>query len=373
MGTSTSEKVFRDLVQTAGITVNGNASYDIQVRNSHFYQRVLAQGSLELGESYMDGWWDCEQLDEFINRVLRADLPSHIKSNLSLLWHVLHARLFNLQSKKRAFQVGERHYDIGNDLYEAMLDSRMNYTCAYWRGAKNLDQAQENKLELVCKKIGLQSGMTVLELGCGFGAFAGYAAQKYGAHVTGVTVSKKQVEWATAKYKNLPVDIRLQDYRSVRGQYDRVISIGIMEHVGYKNYRTYMQVVDRTLKPDGLAFIHTIGGTFSGAIADPWTVKYIFPNGSLPSMAQLTRAMEGLFDMEDWHNFGPDYDQTLLAWYANFAKAWPELKSHYDERFYRMWRYYLLSAAGGFRARHNQLWQMVLNRPRKDQPTCRYS
>ena len=373
MGINNTEKIVRDLLGSAGITVNGDAPYDIKVNNSKLYPRVLSRGSLGLGESYMDGWWDCEQLDEFINRILRADLPSQIKSNAKLMWHLLRARLFNLQSTKRAYQVGQRHYDIGNDLYEAMLDSRMNYTCAYWRGAKNLDEAQENKLDLVCKKIGLQAGMTVLELGCGFGAFAGYAAEKYGARVTGVTVSKKQVEWANAKYKHLPVDIRLEDYRNVSGQYDRVISIGVMEHVGYKNYRTYMEVVDRTLKPDGLAFIHTIGGNFSGAIADPWTVKYIFPNGSLPSMAQLTKAMEGVLSMEDWHNFGQDYDPTLLAWYDNFEKAWPELKSDYDERFYRMWRYYLLSSAGGFRSRHNQLWQMVLNRPRRDQPVCRYS
>lgn len=373
MGTNSKEKVMRNLFQTAGITVDGDQPFDIQVHNKNLYQRILAQGSLGLGESYMDGWWDCEQLDDFINRVLRADLPSQIKGNAKLFWHLTRARLFNLQNKKRAYQVGEQHYDIGNDLYEAMLDRRMNYTCAYWKNAKTLDQAQENKLELVCQKIGLRPGMTVLELGCGFGSFAGYAAAKYNVHVTGVTVSKKQVEWANATYKHLPVDIRLEDYRNVTGLYDRVISIGVMEHVGYKNYRTYMEVVDRTLKPDGLAFVHTIGGNINAGIADPWTVKYIFPNGSLPSIAQLARAMEGVFIVEDLHNLGPDYDPTLLAWYENFNNAWPELKKNYSERFYRMWRYYLLSSAGGFRSRHNQLWQIVMNRLHKDQPVCRVS
>lgn len=307
------EKIIRDLLATADITVNGDRPFDVHVHNPKFYQRVLGQGSLGLGESYMDDWWECEQLDEFINRVLRADLPSHIKENIKIVLHVLYAKLFNLQKTSRAFQVGEHHYDIGNDLYEAMLDSRMNYTCAYWKNAKNLDEAQTNKLELVCQKIGLKPDMTVLELGCGFGAFAGYAAEKYGVTVTGVTVSKKQVEWANEKYKDLPVDIRLQDYRTVSGLYDRVISISIMEHVGYKNYRTYMNVVNQTLKPDGLAFAHTIGSNISTPAVDAWTGKYIFPNGMLPSIAQLAKAMEGLFIVEDWHNFGPDYDPTLMA------------------------------------------------------------
>lgn len=373
MGNNRTETIFCDLLATAGITVNGDQPYDIQVHNKNLYQRVLSQGSLGLGESYMDGWWDCQQLDEFITRVLRAELPAQVKRYWKVAWYVIRAKVFNLQKRSRAFQVGEHHYDIGNDLYEAMLDKRMNYTCAYWKNAKNLDEAQEAKLELVCRKIGLQPGMTVLELGCGFGAFAGYAAEKYDVQVIGVTVSKKQVEWANEKYKHLPVDIKLEDYRNVSGQYDRVISIGLMEHVGHKNYCTYMEVVNRTLKEDGLAFVHTIGGRSSAATADPWTTKYIFPNSNLPSIAQLAKAMEGRFVVEDWHNFGPDYDPTLMAWYKNFENAWPSLKDNYSERFYRMWRFYLLSSAGGFRSRHSQLWQVVMNRQWKDQPDCRFS
>lgn len=373
MSQSKAEPLVRELLELAGITVNGDQPFDIQINNPQLYWRLLRDGSIGLGESYMDGWWECHRLDQFIARVLNADLPERIKTNWRLGLHVLQARLFNLQSRRRAYQVGHQHYDIGNELYEAMLDKRMNYTCAYWKQANTLDAAQDAKLELVCQKIGLKPGMTVLELGCGFGAFAGYAAKRYDARVTGVTVSEKQVEWAREHYKHLPVDIRLEDYRNVTGRYDRVISIGILEHVGYKNYRTYMEVVDRTLKPEGLAFFHTIGGNFSTATADPWTTKYIFPNGMLPSIAQLAAATEDLFLIEDWHNFGPDYDTTLMAWYENFENAWPDLKGRYDERFYRMWRYYLLSSAGGFRARHNQLWQVVLNRPHRPQPECRVS
>jgi len=371
MSTTKDQNIIEALLASAGITVNGGHPYDLHVHNPGFYSRVLADGALGLGESYVEGWWECPAIDQFIDRVLRASLEEQVGGSITLKWHALRARLFNLQRRGRAFQVGEHHYDLDNDLYRAMLDERMNYTCGYWRGAHTLDEAQEAKLDLVCRKIGLAPGMEVLELGCGFGSFAGYAAEQYGAKVTGVTVSKKQVELGMAMLKGLPVELRLADYRSVSGTYDRVVSIGIMEHVGVKNHRTYMEVVDRTLKPGGIAFFHTIGTNISRNASNPWTMKYIFPNGLVPSMAQLARAMEGLFLAEDWHNFGPDYDKTLMAWHENFERAWPELQQRYDDRFYRMWRYYLLSSAGGFRARANQLWQVVMTRPGTPQPDCR--
>ncbi|MHB2147715.1 cyclopropane fatty acyl phospholipid synthase [Calditrichota bacterium LG25] len=373
MPVDSAEKTVRQLLEVAGIAVNGSNPYDIQVHNPRFYQRILSETALGLGESYMDGWWDCQALDQFFDRVLRARLDEQVKGNWKVQWHALRARIFNLQAKRRAFQVGKKHYDIGNDLYTRMLDKRLNYTCAYWKNARNLDEAQEAKLELVCKKLNLKPGMEVLELGCGWGSFAIYAAEKYGVKVTGVTVSREQIELGRQMAKDLPVELKLMDYRDVQGQYDRVLSIGIMEHVGYKNYRTYMEVVDRTLKEDGIAFFHTIGSNVSTTTANAWTTKYIFPNGMLPSIAQLARAMEGLFVMEDWHNFGPHYDKTLMAWYANFEAAWPELKDKYGDRFYRMWRYYLLSSAGGFRARQTQLWQVVMTKPGREQPECRYA
>ncbi len=373
MASKSAEYVVRDLLAKAGIEVNGSRPFDIQVHNPQFYSRVIRERELGLGESYMDGWWDCDALDEFFTRILKARLHRAVKGNWKIQWHLLRSRLFNLQAKSRAFEVGEKHYDVGNDLYTRMLDKRMNYTCAYWKNAKTLDEAQEAKLELVCRKINLEPGMTVLELGCGWGSFAKYAAEKYGVKVTGVTVSRQQVELGRELCKGLPVELKLMDYRDVTGKYDRVISIGIMEHVGYKNYRTYFEVVDRTLKDDGIAFFHTIGGNESSTTANPWTTKYIFPNGMIPSIAQLSRAFEGLFVMEDWHNFGPHYDLTLMAWYKNFENAWPELKDKYGERFFRMWRYYLLSSAGSFRSRHNQLWQVVLTKPGRPQPECRFS
>ncbi|MBE0655917.1 MAG: cyclopropane fatty acyl phospholipid synthase [Bacteroidales bacterium] len=367
------ENIVSKLLSGADIHINSNRPWDIQVHNKKVYHRILHEAHLGLGESYMDGWWDCEALDEFVNRVLRAELDTAIRGNWKIALYVLKTRLFNRQNMSRASRVGEQHYDLGNDLYQAMLDRRLNYTSAYWKNARNLDEAQENKLDLVCKKINLKPGMTVLELGCGWGSFAKYAAEKYDAKVVGVNISREQVRLARELCKGLPVEIRLQDYREVEGTYDAVISIGILEHVGYKNYRTYMEVVNRCLKNDGVAFIHTIGSNKSLTSTNKWTDKYIFPNGMLPSIAQIAKSMEGLFVMEDWHNFGPDYDKTLMAWYQNFNNAWPGLRDEYGDRFYRMWRFYLLSSAGGFRSRNNQLWQIVMTRKGREKPDCRIS
>jgi len=365
------KKAFSSLMQFAGITVNGRKPYDIQVYNDQFYSRVLEQATLGLGESYMDKWWDCIALDQFIEKVMRANILSKVKQDWATTWNIIKARVFNLQTAGRAFIVGKKHYDIGNDLYQRMLDRRMQYTCGYWDNADSLDTAQEAKLQMICRKIDLKPGMTLAELGCGFGGFAQYAAQKYDVRVVGFTVSKEQAQYAKELCKGLPVDIRLEDYRKAYGQYDRVISIGLMEHVGYKNYPTYMKQTSRLLKEDGIAFIHTIGSNVSRRICNPWTAKYIFPNSMLPSIAQLGKSMEGYFVVEDWHNFGEDYDKTLMAWWENFENAWPELKSNYGDRFYRMWKYYLLGCAGGFRSRALQLWQIVMTKSGRTRPDCR--
>lgn len=370
---ASSEAIVRELLDSTGVTVNGPQPWDIQIHDPRFFDRVLRESTVGFGEAYMDGWWDSPAVDELVTRLLLARLDKRVRGDWKIALQVLRSRLFNQQSSRRAYEVGERHYDLGNDLYRAMLDQRLNYTCAYWKNARNLDEAQEAKLDLVCRKIGLKPGMRVLELGCGWGAFAKFAAENYGVEVFGVTVSREQVSLGMELCAGLPVDLRLMDYREVEGEFDAVISIGILEHVGYKNYRTYMEVVDRTLKKDGIAFIHTIGSDESVTTGEPWSNKYIFPNGMLPSLAQITAAMEHLFVLEDLHNIGPHYDRTLLAWTENFENAWPELKAHYSERFHRMWRYYLLSSAAGFRARTTQLWQIVMTRQGSPQPDCRFS
>jgi cyclopropane-fatty-acyl-phospholipid synthase len=356
------KRLVQQLLDLAGVRIDGHSPCDIQVHNPDFYPRVMAGGSLALGESYMDGWWDCAALDQFFERIMAARLDKKVRQSKALLWAVVKARLTGMHGRSRAFEVGQRHYDIGNDLFTVMLDKRMNYSCAYWQEADTLDKAQEAKLELTIRKLGLEPGMRVLDIGCGWGGFAIYAAEKYGVEVTGVTVSGEQVKMARKCGASLPVRFELKDYRDIQGTFDRIVSIGMFEHVGFTNYRTYMQVVSRCLKDDGLFLLHTIGSNTSVRTVDPWLAKYIFPNSMLPSARQITEAAEGIFALEDWHSFGPHYDPTLIAWHRNFIDNWRDIQDAYDHRFERMWVYYLLSCAGSFRARRNRLWQIVFSK-----------
>lgn len=357
------KRLVEELLNLAGIQINGSHSWDIQINDERFYKRAIGEVELGMGESYMDGWWDSENIDEMIYKIIRADLLNKVQHNLKIALQLLGFWLLNMQARHRAFVIGEKHYDLGNDLFRYMLDKRMNYSCAYWKDAKTLDQAQENKLELICKKIYLTPGMRVLDIGCGWGAFGKYAAEKYDVEVVGITVSKEQVYLGKEMCKGLPVEFRLQDYRGIKEKFDRIVSVGMIEHVGYKNYREYFKIAERNLNDDGLFLLHTIGEVRSTKSTDAWTHKYIFSNGMLPSISQLGKAIEGLFVMEDWHNIGADYDKTLMCWYNNFITNWDYLKNKYNERFFRMWKYFLLSSAGAFRARNkNQLWQIVLSK-----------
>ncbi|MGE5393520.1 MAG: cyclopropane fatty acyl phospholipid synthase [Candidatus Saccharibacteria bacterium] len=355
--------VIQSLLKEANITINGSGDCDIQVSNSAFYNRVLRDEALGLGESYMDGWWEVKNLDDFFYRLISASLHEKIKT-WKIASQILKAKIFNSGRLSKAYQVGVAHYDLGNHLFEKMLDKRMVYSCGYWKNASSLDQAQENKLDLICRKLYLKPGMKVLDVGCGWGSFCNYAAENYGAEVVGVTISKEQAELARQLCRNLKVDIQLLDYRKLDPDkpFDRIVSVGMFEHVGYKNYKTFMQIMHRLLKKDGLFLLHTIGSNKSLYATDLWTDRYIFPNSMLPSITQIGSSIEKLFVMEDWHNFGHYYDKTLMAWFDNFNHTWSELQSEYDDRFYRMWKYYLLSCAGAFRARKNQLWQIVLSK-----------
>jgi cyclopropane-fatty-acyl-phospholipid synthase len=359
-----SPDVLRDLIAEAGLCFNGDAPWDIQVRDPDVYHRVLAQGSLGFGEAYEDGLWECARLDEMFTRLLAVDIDEKLKAftRLRLLGEYLRQRLFNLQSEKRAYHIGECHYDIGNDVFEAMLDSSMSYSCGYWAHADNLEDAQRDKLDLICRKLELKPGERLLEIGCGWGGLARFAAERYGVAVVGITVSREQLKLAQHRCAGLPVSFELKDYRDIDGQYDKVVSVGMFEHVGRKNYRPYFETVRRVLKDDGLFLLHSIGSYITTGHIDPWIDRYIFPNGKLPSAREISRAIEGRFLIEDWHNFGRDYDRTLMAWWTNFEAAWPSLKQKYGERFHRRWRYFLMCCAGLFRSRQGQLWQLVLSK-----------
>jgi cyclopropane-fatty-acyl-phospholipid synthase len=353
-----------ELLELADVRFNGDRPWDIQVLDASFYPRLLSGGSLAFGESYLDGLWDSGSLDELFHRLMRWDIDEKFAGwfKFRLLGEYLRRSLFNLQSSRRAFQVGEQHYDIGNDIFEAMLDSRMNYSCGYWEHADNLEDAQRHKLDLICRKLQLKPGDRLLEIGCGWGGLMHHAAKHYDVEVVGVTVSREQQKLAQARCEGLSVQIELKDYREMSGQFDKAVSVGMFEHVGEKNYHTYFTTVSRLLKDNGLFLLHTIGNHKTVKTLDPWIDKYIFPNGELPSAMQITRALEGLFLIEDWHNFGQDYDRTLMAWWQNFDSAWPGLEAKYGRRFHRMWKYYLQSCAGFFRSRQGQLWQLVLSK-----------
>jgi cyclopropane-fatty-acyl-phospholipid synthase len=351
-----------EVLEHAGIEVNGPRPWDIHISDDRFYDRVLRDGNLGLGESYMDGWWTVGDLAEFICRLMKVDAEAIVRRRPRMIAYLAAARLVNFGSAHRAFDVAERHYNLGSDLFEAMLDSRMAYSCGYWEHARTLEEAQEHKLDMVCRKVGLQPGMTVLEIGCGWGSFMKFAAERYGVRCVGISVSEEQTRLGRERCAGLPIEFRLQDYREVEGRYDRVVSIAMFEQVGPKNMRTFFETVRRALLDDGLFLLHTLGLNVSTRRGDPFNDKYIFPNGHVPSIKQLGAATEKLFVMEDWHNFGADYDRTVHAWYDNVRAAWPRLSKTYDERFYRMWTYYLLSCAGVIRSRYMQVWQIVYSK-----------
>ena len=362
MGNASAEQLVGNFFALADIEINGRRPWDIQVLNPQFFKRLVAGGSMALGESYMDGWWECQALDRFFDRILSIKLDRMVKKSVKAICCGLKAACTSSPSRFRAFAIGRRHYDIGNELFRLMLDKWMNYSCGYWKSADSLDTAQESKMDLICRKLQLQPGMRLLDIGCGWGGLAAFAAQRYGAIVTGITVSREQVKLARKRCKGLPVTIRMLDYRKVRNVFDRIVSVGMFEHVGAGRYRTFMRAIRRCLAPEGLCLLHTIGGNRSVHTCDPWISRYIFPNSMLPSSRQISSAAEKLLVLEDWHSFGPDYDPTLMAWHRNFVDNWARIRHDYDERFYRMWVYYLLACAGSFRSRRNQLWQVVFSR-----------
>ena len=317
----------QNLLEAADVKINGNRPWDMQVHNPKLLNRVLAEGTLGLGEAYMDKWWDCESVDELINHFLIADSDKKLKITPKLAWAYAKAKIFNQQNKIKAHEVIDVHYDVGNDLYENMLDKRMTYTCGYWKDADNLEDAQEAKLDLICRKLKIEPGMTLLDIGCGWGSLIKFAAEKYKAKAMGITLSKKQAELAKKICQGLNVEIKLIDYRSLKDKFDRIVSVGMFEHVGYKNHHEYFKVTCQNLKDNGLMLLHTIAGNTTVKNTDAWLNKYIFPNAVLPSAKQITTAYEGLFRLEDWDNFGTYYDKTLMAWHKNFNKNWNKIKS----------------------------------------------
>lgn len=371
---TTSRQIVTKLLSQSGITVNGSYDHDMIVHNAKCFDMILSNWSLGLGESYMQGFWTCKKLDHFFLKLLSSDIDKKVfrKIKFSLLMHSLKYKFMNLQNIHRAFEVGHKHYDQGNNFFKKMLDPYMQYSCGYWQKAKKLKDAQIAKIDMVCQKLKLKPGEHVLEIGCGWGGFAEYAINKYKIHYTGVSISREQILYAKKRLKKMQANFILSDYRSIQGEFDKVVSIGMFEHVGQKNYHDFFEIAFKSLKQDGLFLLHTIGSSKTKIATDPWIHKYIFPNGFIPSYNQITSAAEGFFHLEDWHNFGKDYDLTLMAWYQNFKKNWKKNESNYPDTFYKMWEYYLLSCAGYFRSKRGQLWQIVFSRINSQQKYVPY-
>jgi cyclopropane-fatty-acyl-phospholipid synthase len=359
---SLAQATLQGLFASADIRLGGDRPWDIRVLDKRFYRVVLAGGTLGFGESYMDGWWECDALDEMCCRAIRARLEERVSLNVPTALAITSSFLFNLQTRSRSKEVGIRHYDVGNDLFEGMLDPSMQYSCAWFRDTDDLAQAQREKMDLICRKLGLEKGMSLLDIGCGWGGLARHAAEHYGCRVVGITISEEQRRYGADVSRGLPVEIRLQDYREISEQFDRVVSVGMLEHVGPKNYPQYMRKVFQTLRQGGVFLCQSIAANQASLYPDPWVARYIFPNSMLPSAAQVAKAAEKLLVLEDVQNLGSDYEKTLKAWESNFSRSWPRFESRYGERFYRMWRFYLLSCAGAFKARSLQVFQFVFSK-----------
>lgn len=350
----------QSLLDRADLQLDGPRDFDPIVHDERLFARVLAYGSVGLGEAYEEGWWDCDRLDKLFHRVKRAKLYRSVEGR-PRIWTYLKARWKSFRSRAHAFDIGEQHYDLGNDLFESMLDRRMIYTCAYWHEATSLDEAEEQKLKRVAQKLQLRPGERILDTGCGWGGAAQYLSERYAVSVVGITVSREQKRRADELCLGLPVEVRLLDYRNLDERFDHILSLGMLEHVGSAHYGDYFRVVRNCLKPGGLFVLQTIGSSEVESCRDPWLERTIFPNAELPNTTSLSRAFEDRLVLEHWENFGADYDRTLMAWHENIERSWPRLRARYGERFRRRWQYYLLSCAGAFRARAIQLWQMVFS------------
>lgn len=359
---SAKQKIQR-LLASADVAVGGNRPWDIQVHDQRAYKCVLSRGTLGMGEAYMDGWWDANDLAAFVCHVAGSDIEKRILQT-GVLLQAITSHIFNMQRFGRHLHVAKKHYDPHLEVYRRMLDESMAYTCAYYgSGAKSLAEAQAAKHDLICRKLGVKEGDRVLDIGCGWGAFLRYAVEYYGARGFGVSISEEQTEVARCMSRGYGIDYQVQDYHTVytNEPFDHVVSIGMFEHTGYRNHRAYMRTVRRVLKPDGLSMLHTIGGNRSRKYVQPFIEKHFFPNSMIPSLTQIGRAAEGEFVIEDVHNFGSDYDTTLCEWHKRLKVAWPEISHHYDVREFRKWEFYLLGCAGVFRARALQLYQVVLS------------
>jgi cyclopropane-fatty-acyl-phospholipid synthase len=362
--------LFENLLEGTDVRLGGDRPWDIRVNRDRLYRRAL-RGSLGIGEAYIDGDWDCDALDELFRRVLSVNTQKKPLIRAARAWRSFQSRVMNLQTRKRSRAVAEEHYDIDHRMYALFLGPWNQYTCCFFDGTNDLERAEVIKLEMLCDKLELKPGMRLLDIGCGWGGFAKYAASTRGCEVTGISLSDEQIRYANDYTHGLPVTIRKLDYRDLPDSglapFDRISIVGMIEHVGYKNYAGLLEIVHQMLKPDGLFLLHTIGNNEHSTVVDPWMEKYIFRNSMAPAMSHLANAAEGRFVVEDWENYGHYYSPTLQAWHDRFNANWDRIRSlktarPFDDRFRRLWNYYLMSSKAAFDVEQLHLWQIVMTR-----------
>jgi cyclopropane-fatty-acyl-phospholipid synthase len=352
----------RRALAAADIEIDGHRPWDIRVNDPAFYLRMMPNPAFQIGQTYMDGMWDCDAIDEMVFKLIASRVyAQHEKGGVFHLRNAL-ARVRNMQSRARAGEVALAHYDLDLDLYRGMLDETLTYTCAYWDApGATLADAQRAKLRLICDKLELKPGQTLLDIGCGFGGLAAFAAEHYGVKTLGVTNSQQHCTVARTLYPHL--ELALMDYRELPAlgrRFDAVASVEMIEAVGPKNFTTYFDVVSQCLAPRGAFLLQSFISPASRFVCNEWFDRYIFPNGVVPSFPQLHAASAMTFGAPtDVHELGLHYPSTLLAWDRNLRATWPRLRSRNDERFRRMWHFYLTSLAGVFRAEDLRLCQVL--------------
>jgi cyclopropane-fatty-acyl-phospholipid synthase len=356
--------------RTFGIKGTG-PSGTVIVKNPELYDRIVRDGSLGMGEGYMEGWWDAENGDiaSAIGVIISNHLEKAIRVSPSLLLSAASTKLFANVSRVRSKTNIQQHYDVGNDFYELFLDDNMAYTCAYQKDPNDtIEQMQDQKHERVARKLGLKAGESMVDLGCGFGGMLRYSAKNYGITGMGVTLSEGQYEWGNSKMKEEglqdKIRIELKDYRDMTGTFDKVVSIGLAEHTWQRGYETFIGKVSELLKDGGIGLVHTIGSTAAPSeTTEAWINKYIFPDGRLPRLEELVEEMRraGL-TVAHVENLKLHYAETLRHWKEKFNKnrdAIQKLGPQYNEQFIRMWDYYLQVCEAGFRYGDLQLYQIL--------------
>lgn len=364
------ERRVRAEFERAGITIGGHAAHDLRVLDPSFFRRIAMNPAYELGQTYVDGLWECDAIDRMMTKLLAAGVGQSFEHGRQFFVRSLVAKAHNLQSRLRAKIVIDRHYDLGDELFAAMLDESMAYTCAIFETPEtSLADAQQAKMRVLCNKLELASGETFLDIGCGWGGLLDHAARVNGARVTGITISKNQHATATERVRHHPgASVRLMDYRDLPKQgerYAKVAAVEMIEAVGPKNYETFFRSVHDVMEPGGRFVLQCFISHRSVYVCNEWFDRHIFPNGVSPSLAFLSRASESTFGAPSViEDIGLHYDPTLMAWNDNFEAAYPSLVRYgYDERFRRMWRFYLTSLAGVFRAKHLRCYQIVYEKP----------